>query len=384
MFSLPVINSSILLPTVKNVPTTSITTTQLIPTTQLVPTFPSTYVFNAVTPSFIYDSNLLARSVFNRDIPVFGYSLARNNDYNYKEDYELKRKCVEPSHDETKSNNNCCCCCCNCNDDKKSVKIDNETKVEETKAVVTATIQNESKQETQIINTEHKCEKELNDLKLNQLSLEEKISLIRKELNLHKKEEAIENNALCFCKPFKPVDDQNVDIPMVNTNETTKYVVNYMPIHKEKCDTCSYNENYQRSRPTSCKSARTDSRSKSPKSHWTPIGRNYYSNRLQFNDYSNDITKIQHLGGINNVNINNSSISNTISKTNNSTQVQTTQKVVPLKYYTITTKIPAKTVIRTTIDSNNYYPTLKYKESMSSVNYTPSSVNMSKWSSQNY
>jgi hypothetical protein len=407
MIQLPLISSSLLMPT-NSGPT--VTTTKLIAATHLIPTFPSTYVFNAVTPSFVYDSNLLARPVFSAEVPVFGYTLnsKANNEEKSSQGLETIEKTETTNINSTSQSNNnndnisnnnsndCCCCCCCCNKSESSEKISKKTSAEtiETTASHHA-IEAEKNNE---INEKKEVKENLNDfistrsydhnvsLRLNELNLEEKIKLIRKELNLPSKEEQLNNNPICYCKPSKPTDmittlcgsDKE---PLINSNEKTKYTVNYMPVHRENCEICSYNDS-NRSKattPISRFSSARKSRSKSPK-HWLPTGKNEYSSkRLHFNDYSSDITKVQHLGSINGVAASSKPVATETIKPIE--RIYYVEKPTT-KYYTVTTKVPAKTIIRTTINSNSYHPSYKYKETLHSVNCNNNSINMTKWTAE--
>ena len=392
MLSFPFLNGNIIIPANKNIPTTAITTTQLVPTTHLVPTFPSTYVLNAVTPSVIYDTSLLARPVFRQEVPLFGFTpyqsiqLDSNHRIEQDEIVNLETKSSKKRHKTKEIESDKCCCCCNCGNNSKLIETDHEIKEklnqnetckeeQETNIVFnTNKIEcstNDSVQ--QPVEENHECKHDSFDLKMRNMSLDEKIKLIREELNLaNRDQELLKENPICFCKPDPVVTDEPAMIP----NEKTKYMITYS---RSKSENTSNNTTNTTHYTNSILPLRPKSRTKSPKP-WIPTGRNEY-NRLHFNDYSNDITKVQHLGGVNN----NSNNTNTNTTTNNSNLVETTQtNETPVKYYAITTKTPAKTIIRTTIDSRTFLPSVKTKETYSSVNLAPNSVNMSQWSSQNY
>jgi hypothetical protein len=386
MISLPVLNNSLFFQTFESSsinPPSSTTITQfpLPMTSHLIPTYPSQFILNAVTPSFIYDTSLLARPVFRQDLPIIGYSVRNSSN-----SIESSKNLVNEQTESTKTERNSCHCCC-CTNQCSSNNNNNNNNNESVKKVETneniETIQKldlKKESEQPEIVTKDKIDYEIEE-KLSGLSLEEKIKLIRKELNLSNKDDdqiLLDKNPICYCKTSNEASKNLFEKEqIINSNEKTKYLVNYMPVHKEKCNSCSYNEKNRVS--SSASSLGRKSRSKSPKA-WIPVGRNdYSSNRLHFNDYSNDITKIQHLGGINNTNITNTSTTKATNTASSQTEI-----VKPVKYYTVTTRIPAKTTIRTTINSNSYYPTVKYKETMSTVDYTPNSVKYQKWSGQNF
>ena len=182
MISLPVLNNSLFFQTFESSsinPPSSTTITQfpLPMTSHLIPTYPSQFILNAVTPSFIYDTSLLARPVFRQDLPIIGYSVRNSSN-----SIESSKNLVNEQTESTKTERNSCHCCC-CTNQCSSNNNNNNNNNESVKKVETneniETIQKldlKKESEQPEIVTKDKIDYEIEE-KLSGLSLEEKIKL---------------------------------------------------------------------------------------------------------------------------------------------------------------------------------------------------------------
>ena len=391
MFQLPLIASNNILAPTQTVATTTATLASI----------PTTYLVNAVTPCIVYDTKFVS-SVLATDIPINGFfinnpalfastqneakttttcdqqqqenekkiddlieekvceqfekiNIDKQNDEKVVEKEEKKE--IEKVEEVTKNEStNCehacysCCCCCCCPYEKHK----EEAKKEE------------------IIET-----KDSVDTTRYYLSLDEKIKKIREELNLPLEKD---DDRLCdqLKKNHHISRSSSANEKRSHSSLTSKYHINCIKPREQTTQegsTISYIIERSRSRSRSHSRPRSAAKSPTSRPPWVPTGRNIY-NRTHF-DFFPDA--IQPKSTTTQTQTDSSKSTQTNNHSNNYEYYYVKDPGYYYNYYetkptsslyTMTTAVPAKTTIKTTISLGN-----KTNMPSSNVLYTTNSTN---------
>jgi hypothetical protein len=373
MFQLPIIASSNILASTQSMAATSATLASI----------PTTYLVNTMTPCIVYDTKFVS-SILSTDIPINGFFV--NNSAFYKgTNTETKATTTDQEENEKKLDDLI--------DEKvcekiSQINIENQDEQKKKDEKV-----EEAKNESTNINCDHTCysccccrccpfeqykeevkkeeiieTKDSIDTTKYYLSLDDKIRKIREELNL-----PLEKDEDRLCDQLKRNHhisrSSSVNENRSHSSQTSKYHINCIKPREQIIQEGS--TIVERSRSRSRSHSRPRSAANSSRPPWVPTGRNIY-NRTHF-DFFPDAKQIKttQTDSTKSTQTNNNSNSYEYYYVKDPGYYYNYYETKPSSsLYTVTTAVPAKTTIKTTISLGN-----KTSDSSNNILHTTSNNN---------